>query len=326
MKKLFILVFILWASQVFAFTSIYSFGKTYSYCSKTKSPMCTKNVFPCLGEYQCQKRYVGFKDMYNPHIFSSTDFTVNVTTLSSIVKPADTARIPRMFKIYIPVGTKQISATIYTPRDVKQGVAVRLNKPPIYCNLPFNEVAWKPYTQVSLASLEDHDAYLSALGGSTQLFAPTANCSESGWLYIESFPVSQIYAVQVRFTVDREVYTNWYDNATWDAYGDPIDIKTQKLNVLLPGVIFGKEQPTPKIFYVNPGLVSISADLIDINNGQLINYIWVDQAQVGFNIKSDNPVKFEKTVKVTDYNYTVYYGRILKNGTIMYNVFKLRVK
>jgi hypothetical protein len=233
--------------------SLYSFGRPINYCSQQSCSPGEDDCQPCTQGaeiYRHTERMIGFKDMYNPHdprttcgsatdvscVGSELTLSLNLTAMTSVVKAADLAGFPDGFRFYLPPGTVYASATVYTPRDTKEGMVVRFGQPPTceFCQYAwqayyYDQVPWKPYTQVGLADLQKGDVYMSTLGGHAEVLPTLARQqplseSEAGWIYIQRLPFTgdDIYAVQVTIRVDTQAYTRWYDSYNgWDAGGDP---------------------------------------------------------------------------------------------------------
>lgn len=237
--------------------SLYSYGRPVEYCSaqscRPGDDSCQEKAYPCVSGndiYRYTERRMGFKDIYNPHdpkvtCGSETDMScidgeltlsLNLTTMTSIVKEADLVAFPDGFRFYLPPGTTYASATVYTPRDTKEGMVVRFGRQPDckYCQYAwqlarYDQVPWQPYTQISLADLTSEDVYMSTLGGHaevlpTMAFDQPLAAGEAGWVYVHRLPFSgdEIYAVQVTIRVNYAAYVQWYDRyQEWDSAGDP---------------------------------------------------------------------------------------------------------
>jgi len=115
-------------------------------------------------------------------------------------------------------------------------MVVRFGQPPTceFCQYAwqayyYDQVPWKPYSQVDFADLQTEAVYISTLGGSAAVvpgitFKNPLSEAEAGWVYIRRLPFTgdEIYAIQVNVQVKADIFTQWYDSYQyWDDNGDP---------------------------------------------------------------------------------------------------------
>lgn len=253
----------LWAATE-NYVSLYQYDKQLSYCSPIPiGDSFEENVYPCL-ENGAGKNYKideirsgGFKDMYNPldarvvcarpglaekECNGVTTMTLNLL-LSSVwspMKTEDMKSFPDAFRFYLPPGTIGASATIFTPRDTKEGIVVRYGDVPecsecihAWDMSSYTSVPWDKLTQLSITDLINHkdkDIYLLTRGGHA-LVITSSSLSEplaaGGWVYIHKLPFDgdDINEVHVSITVNRERFTKWYlHEAHFLDNGDPVSV------------------------------------------------------------------------------------------------------
>lgn len=240
--------------------SLYWYGNPISYCSQEKcipgDDDCLVNAYPCTqGDYiyRHTETREGFRSLYDPtdsRIVCGTTaslacaeeemiLALNMTSKPSSIKPADISAFPDSFRFYLPPGTVYAVATVYTPRDMKEGMVVRYQQQPDceysqyeWMSYYYDKVPWQSSSQVTLDTLKKGDVYLPTSSGHAQVLPAFARSkpmteSEAGWMYVHRLPFNGdlIYTVQVTIRVNREAYMKWFKGYTkWNKDGDPWSI------------------------------------------------------------------------------------------------------
>ena len=182
----------------------------------------------------------GFKDLFAP------GSPLLAEEAGAFVMLSFTASTPRLrWRIWIPPGTRSLQASLYTyasPPESK--VLMRMYEPPVGgldSVTPENSAAVDS-TNVLAALLSGAEVpcHAPSEAGTVKLSAGKMDSpvvtTTGGWLYVNALqlPGQQIFKIESYISVDKALYQNWYEHATWDDQGNP-----------LPGVREPIPVPTP---------------------------------------------------------------------------------
>ncbi|MBP8191750.1 MAG: hypothetical protein KAX73_07970 [Aquabacterium sp.] len=182
----------------------------------------------------------GFKDLFAP------GSPLLAEEAGAFVMLSFTASTPRLrWRIWIPPGTRSLQASLYTyasPPESK--VLMRMYEPPVGgldSVTPENSAAVDS-TNVLAALLSGAEVpcHAPSEAGTVKLSAGKMDSpvvtTTGGWLYVNALqlPGQQIFKIESYISVDKALYQNWYEHATWDDQGNP-----------LPGVQEPIQVPTP---------------------------------------------------------------------------------
>ena len=182
----------------------------------------------------------GFRDVFAP---GSPMLAEDADTVYMAGFHGSTSHL--QWRIWIPPGTKCLQATLYTyasPPESK--ILMRMHQPPVGTvnNVTAENAAAVDLKDVFTPLLQGAEVpcYTPAGAGAVKLSdgrmdSPVVTAT-GAWLYINALqtPGAQIFQLDARLTVDKAMYQNWYESATWDANGNP-----------LPGVREPIQVPTP---------------------------------------------------------------------------------
>ena len=249
------------------YVSLYQYKAQLTYCSqKPIGDNWEENAYPCLDNgdeknYKISEKRIGFKNLYDPTdarvvcarpgsaslVCDDTDTIILNLVLSSVwspLKDPDMTSFPDAFRFYLPPGTIGAAVTVFTPRDTREGIVVRYGAPPdcrecahAWDMSYYDKVSWDRSTQMSIDDLmhKEEDVYLLTRGGhalvitSSSLPQPLAE-DDAGWVYIHKLPFDgdAINEIHISITVDRKVYTEWYEErAIFLDNGDPVSAEDE---------------------------------------------------------------------------------------------------
>ena len=170
----------------------------------------------------------GFRDVFAP---GSPMLAEDADTVYMAGFHGSTSHL--QWRIWIPPGTKRLQATLYTyasPPESK--ILMRIRKPPVGTvnNVTAENAAAVDLTNVFTPLLQGIEVpcYTPAGAGAVKLSdgrmdSPVVTAT-GAWLYINALqtPGAQIFQLDARLTVDKTMYQDWYETATWDDQGNPI--------------------------------------------------------------------------------------------------------
>jgi len=170
----------------------------------------------------------GFRDVFAP---GSPMLAEDADTVYMAGFHGSTSHL--QWRIWIPPGAKCLQATLYTyasPPESK--ILMRIRKPPVGTvnNVTAENAAAVDLTNVFTPLLQGIEVpcYTPAGAGAVKLSdgrmdSPVVTAT-GAWLYINALqtPGAQIFQLDARLTVDKTMYQDWYETATWDDQGNPL--------------------------------------------------------------------------------------------------------